>query len=429
MNQRDEPRVVVRRHEDECERRARQRGVAPSSTTQQHEQREQEERDPLNRGECVVLHRDREVERREREGKPGDQRSELAPSHVAGEQVHRAAGEDKAQEDRRVVGAEAVTESAEHEREQPVHRLDCVRRGCRARKAPGAAGRTRRSPAPTTHGGASRCRACRPSCRCRSRRTRRGDVRERPCREDRNAGEGSDDEERLESGCLMTSSDANARKERPGSGAAGRLWPNGLPAEARSDAPPRDSPGGMGIVPAPMQAPEFPPAGQPLGFAAALELGFAARRAFAQAPCCGRDARPERRRLPLQRRVHPLPRLQVYGDVAAMLALFALISLPLSSIQTLLAREVAQLSSAGAIGALLRRSTRIAAVLGSGSSPRGGPRPADSRVLNIESTGIVSPASVRSSSPSSPSSCSAFCRACCASTRSASRTPPAGSRE
>jgi O-antigen/teichoic acid export membrane protein len=52
-----------------------------------------------------------------------------------------------------------------------------------------------------------------------------------------------------------------------------------------------------------------------------------------------------------------------YGDVAAMLALFDLISLPLASIQSLLAREVAQLSSLGAIGALFRRSTWIAVVM------------------------------------------------------------------
>jgi O-antigen/teichoic acid export membrane protein len=57
---------------------------------------------------------------------------------------------------------------------------------------------------------------------------------------------------------------------------------------------------------------------------------------------------------------------EVYGDVAVMLALFALISLPLGSVQSLLAREVAQLSSVDAIGALLRRSMRIAAVTGLG---------------------------------------------------------------
>jgi O-antigen/teichoic acid export membrane protein len=55
---------------------------------------------------------------------------------------------------------------------------------------------------------------------------------------------------------------------------------------------------------------------------------------------------------------------RVYGDVAAMLALFALVSLPLGSIQSLLAREVAQLSSSGAIRALLRRATVIAVVFG-----------------------------------------------------------------
>jgi O-antigen/teichoic acid export membrane protein len=55
----------------------------------------------------------------------------------------------------------------------------------------------------------------------------------------------------------------------------------------------------------------------------------------------------------------------VYGDVAAMLALFALISLPLGSIQSLLAREVAQLPAAG-VSALLRRATWISVVFGLG---------------------------------------------------------------
>jgi O-antigen/teichoic acid export membrane protein len=54
----------------------------------------------------------------------------------------------------------------------------------------------------------------------------------------------------------------------------------------------------------------------------------------------------------------------VYGDVAAMLALFALVALPLGSFQSLLAREAAQLSSPGAVGALLRRSSGIAALIG-----------------------------------------------------------------
>lgn len=55
---------------------------------------------------------------------------------------------------------------------------------------------------------------------------------------------------------------------------------------------------------------------------------------------------------------------RVYGDVAAMLALFALVSLPLSSIQSLLAREAAQLPSANEVGALLRRASGLAAILG-----------------------------------------------------------------
>jgi O-antigen/teichoic acid export membrane protein len=55
----------------------------------------------------------------------------------------------------------------------------------------------------------------------------------------------------------------------------------------------------------------------------------------------------------------------VYGDMAAMLALFALVSLPLGSIQSLLAREVAQLPAPG-VSALLKRSTWISVAVGSG---------------------------------------------------------------
>jgi O-antigen/teichoic acid export membrane protein len=55
---------------------------------------------------------------------------------------------------------------------------------------------------------------------------------------------------------------------------------------------------------------------------------------------------------------------RVYGDVAAMLALFALVTLPLVSVQSLLAREVAQMPSIGAVSALLRRGTRLAAAFG-----------------------------------------------------------------
>jgi O-antigen/teichoic acid export membrane protein len=56
---------------------------------------------------------------------------------------------------------------------------------------------------------------------------------------------------------------------------------------------------------------------------------------------------------------------RVYGDVAAMLAIFALVSLPLVSVQSLLAREVAQLSSDRAISGLLRRWTFVAAAVAS----------------------------------------------------------------
>jgi O-antigen/teichoic acid export membrane protein len=53
-----------------------------------------------------------------------------------------------------------------------------------------------------------------------------------------------------------------------------------------------------------------------------------------------------------------------YGDVAAMLALFALVSLPLVSVQSLLAREVAQLPSRAMVRGLLSRWTRLAVAFG-----------------------------------------------------------------
>jgi O-antigen/teichoic acid export membrane protein len=55
---------------------------------------------------------------------------------------------------------------------------------------------------------------------------------------------------------------------------------------------------------------------------------------------------------------------RVYADVATMLALFALVSLPLGSVQSLLAREVAQLGDRSTAGRLLRSSVTRAAVLG-----------------------------------------------------------------
>lgn len=55
---------------------------------------------------------------------------------------------------------------------------------------------------------------------------------------------------------------------------------------------------------------------------------------------------------------------KVYGDVAAMVALFSLVSLPLVSIQSLLAREAAQLPSQNSVGVLLRRATWLAAIVG-----------------------------------------------------------------
>jgi O-antigen/teichoic acid export membrane protein len=57
---------------------------------------------------------------------------------------------------------------------------------------------------------------------------------------------------------------------------------------------------------------------------------------------------------------------RVYGDVAAMLALGALVTLPLGSIQSLIAREVAQLPAGQFAGRLLRRATRIGSGVGFG---------------------------------------------------------------
>jgi O-antigen/teichoic acid export membrane protein len=53
-----------------------------------------------------------------------------------------------------------------------------------------------------------------------------------------------------------------------------------------------------------------------------------------------------------------------YADVAAMLALFALVSLPLGSVQSVLAREVAQLRDTEAVAQLLRRSVIRASSVG-----------------------------------------------------------------
>jgi O-antigen/teichoic acid export membrane protein len=56
----------------------------------------------------------------------------------------------------------------------------------------------------------------------------------------------------------------------------------------------------------------------------------------------------------------------VYGDVAAMLAIGALVALPLGSIQILIAREVAQLPEGKFAGRLLRRTTRMSIAVGLG---------------------------------------------------------------
>jgi O-antigen/teichoic acid export membrane protein len=113
-----------------------------------------------------------------------------------------------------------------------------------------------------------------------------------------------------------------------------------------------------------MQAPEVPPAGPPLGLGLLL-----ARLRTSQGVRAGAVLSLATLILNGGAYLYNVACIRylgsrVYGDVAAMLALFALISMPLASIQTLLAREIAQLSSVGAIGALLRRSTWIAAAIG-----------------------------------------------------------------
>ena len=81
---------------------------------------------------------------------------------------------------------------------------------------------------------------------------------------------------------------------------------------------------------------------------------------------------------------------RVYGDVAAMLALFAVVSLPLVSIQSLLAREAAQLPSPNAVGMLLRRAVRLAAIVGVIIVTIGAVLVVPIReLLNIESNAIV----------------------------------------
>ena len=57
----------------------------------------------------------------------------------------------------------------------------------------------------------------------------------------------------------------------------------------------------------------------------------------------------------------------VYGDVAAILALTALVTLPLGAVQLALAREVAQIPSGDQVGPLLRRWTLRAFVGARGS--------------------------------------------------------------
>ena len=141
---------------------------------------------------------------------------------------------------------------------------------------------------------------------------------------------------------------------------------------------------------APMQAPEYPPAGQPLSLGLLL-----ARLRSSQGVRAGAVLSVATLILNGGAYLYNVACIRylgsrVYGDVAVMLALFALVSLPLGSVQSLLAREVAQLSSTGAIGALLRRSTRIAAVMGLGLVALGVALVQPIReVLNVASSSIV----------------------------------------
>jgi len=57
---------------------------------------------------------------------------------------------------------------------------------------------------------------------------------------------------------------------------------------------------------------------------------------------------------------------RAYGDIAALLALTAVVALPLGSVQVILAREVAQFPSLAMTARLLRRVTLWAALLGAG---------------------------------------------------------------
>lgn len=139
-----------------------------------------------------------------------------------------------------------------------------------------------------------------------------------------------------------------------------------------------------------MQAPELPPPGQPPAFALLL-----ARMRRSQGVRAGAVLSLATLVLNGSAYLYNVACIRylgsrVYGDVAVMLALFALISLPLGSIQSLLAREVAQLPSAGSIGSLLRRSTRIAFVFGVVLFALGAALVQPIRdLLNVDSTGIV----------------------------------------
>jgi hypothetical protein len=96
--------------------------------SEEDEQRQEVQGDPLDARERVVLHGDGEVEGRERVGEAGDEGGGRASGQPARQQVHRAAGEHEAQEDLEVVRAEALIEAAERQRDHAVDGLDRVLR-------------------------------------------------------------------------------------------------------------------------------------------------------------------------------------------------------------------------------------------------------------------------------------------------------------
>ena len=92
----EEPGVVIRGRGHERERAAYEHRLTEAWTAQADEQRQQEQRQPLDRSQRSVLHPLREVERREREGEAGHGGGQRAAGQVTGQRVHRAACEHEA---------------------------------------------------------------------------------------------------------------------------------------------------------------------------------------------------------------------------------------------------------------------------------------------------------------------------------------------